>query len=134
MLLRCVRCVRCVQAAQAAHPRAEQHHRGHRRQRAGRPEGRAGAAERGGGQRPDQQTAFAAHQAIPFPLLSDAALRLTGALRLPTFRAGGAERLKRVTLLLDATRTVRGVLYPVPDPGGSVQDALALIDAAGSGR
>ncbi|MFJ5228835.1 winged helix-turn-helix transcriptional regulator [Kitasatospora sp. NPDC088391] len=81
-------------------------------------------------QRPDQQAAFAAHQALPFGLLSDAALQLTGALRLPTFRAGGADRLKRLTLLVDSRRTVRGVLHPVPDPGGSVQDALALIDAA----
>ncbi|WP_198520399.1 hypothetical protein [Kitasatospora sp. CB02891] len=84
---------------------------------------------------PHQQTGFAAHhQVIPFPLLSDAALRLTGALRSPpTCRAGGAERLKRLPLLIDATRAVRSVLYPVPDPGGSVQDALALIDVVGSG-
>ncbi|MGW4806662.1 winged helix-turn-helix transcriptional regulator [Kitasatospora sp. NPDC004272] len=79
-------------------------------------------------QRPDQQAAFAAHQRIPFPLLSDAALRLAGALRLPTFRAGGADRLKRLTLVVDAARTVRAVLYPVPDPGGSVAEVLALID------
>lgn len=81
-------------------------------------------------QRPDQLAAFAEHARIPFPLLSDADLRLTTSLRLPTFRAAGADRLKRLTLLLDAERTVRGVLYPVPDPAGSVADALGLLDEA----
>ncbi len=80
-------------------------------------------------QRPDQLASFGAHENIPFPLLSDAGLELAAALRLPTFRASGIDRLKRLTLLVDAARTVRGVLYPLPDPAGSVDDALALIDA-----
>ncbi|MFE6056564.1 winged helix-turn-helix transcriptional regulator [Kitasatospora sp. NPDC056446] len=84
-------------------------------------------------QRPDQLAAFAEHARIPFPLLSDADLRLTAALRLPTFRAAGVDRLKRLTLVLDATRTVRGVLYPVTDPAGSVEDTLALIDRLAAG-
>ncbi|MGX4735764.1 hypothetical protein [Kitasatospora griseola] len=92
---------------------------------------RVGDRRGGRAQHLHQCAAFAAHQNIPLPLplplLSDAALRLT------TFRAGGAERLKRLPLLIDATRTVRSVLHPVPDPGGSVQDALALIDVVGSG-
>ncbi|MFF0413025.1 winged helix-turn-helix transcriptional regulator [Kitasatospora sp. NPDC004745] len=79
-------------------------------------------------QRPDQLAAFAEHARIPFPLLSDADLQLAAALRLPTFRAAGVDRLKRLTLVLDADRTVRGVLYPVTDPAGSVEDALALLD------
>ncbi|MFE2871448.1 winged helix-turn-helix transcriptional regulator [Embleya sp. NPDC059259] len=79
-------------------------------------------------QRPDQLDSFARHANIPFPLLSDADLELAAALRLPTFRAAGVDRLKRLTLLLDDTRTIRGVLYPLPDPAGSVQDALTLID------
>jgi DNA-binding HxlR family transcriptional regulator/peroxiredoxin len=79
-------------------------------------------------QRPDQLAAFAEHARIPFPLLSDAGLELAGSLRLPTFRASGVDRLKRLTLILDATRTVRAVLYPVTDPAGSVEDALALLD------
>ncbi|MFJ9844055.1 winged helix-turn-helix transcriptional regulator [Kitasatospora sp. NPDC101155] len=79
-------------------------------------------------QRPDQLAAFAEHARIPFPLLSDAGLALAGSLRLPTFRASGVDRLKRLTLVLDATRTVRAVLYPVTDPAGSVEDALALLD------
>lgn len=79
-------------------------------------------------QRPDQLAAFAEHARIPFPLLSDAELQLAATLRLPTFRAAGVDRLKRLTLVLDATRTVRGVLYPVVDPAGSVEDALTLLD------
>ncbi len=80
-------------------------------------------------QRPDQLAAFAEHEKIDFPLLSDAALLLVAALRLPTFRAAGVDRFKRLTLIVDAERTVRAVLYPLPDPAASVDDALALIDA-----
>ncbi|MEU6281341.1 winged helix-turn-helix transcriptional regulator [Streptomyces sp. NPDC047028] len=80
-------------------------------------------------QRPDQLAAFAEHERIAFPLLSDADLRLAAALRLPTFRAAGVDRLKRLTLVLDSSRTVRGVLYPLDDPAGSVEEALALVDS-----
>jgi DNA-binding HxlR family transcriptional regulator/peroxiredoxin len=82
-------------------------------------------------QRPDQLAAFAEHERIAFPLLSDAELQLAAALRLPTFRAAGVDRLKRLTLVLDPSRTVRGVLYPLDDPAGSVDDALALVDSLG---
>ena len=78
-------------------------------------------------QRPDEQLAFAEANRIPFNLLSDADLRLTAALRLPTFRAAGVTRLKRLTLLIDRDRVVREVLYPIADPGGSVLDAMALL-------
>lgn len=91
---------------------------------------RRGASVRGvSTQSPDELRAFADHAAIGFPLLSDAGLELTAALRLPTFRVAGLERLKRLTLLIDAREVVRGVLYPVTDPAASVMDALALIDA-----
>jgi DNA-binding HxlR family transcriptional regulator/peroxiredoxin len=79
-------------------------------------------------QRPEEQAAFAAKARIPFPLLSDQDLQLAAALRLPTFRAGGSDRLKRVTLILGPSRTFRHVLYPVADPAGSVDDALAALD------
>ena len=81
-------------------------------------------------QPPDELEAFARSQDIGFPLLSEADLDLVTALRLPTFRAAGVDRLKRLTLLVDADRVVRGVLYPITDPAGSVDDALALLDAA----
>ncbi|GAA4202521.1 winged helix-turn-helix transcriptional regulator [Actinocatenispora rupis] len=99
------------------------------RDRAGEFE-RRGVSVRGvSTQRVDQLDAFAEYEGIRFPLLSDAELGLAAALRLPTFRAAGVDRLKRLTLLVDRGRTVRGVLYPVADPAGSVGDALTLLDA-----
>ncbi|MFF3066656.1 winged helix-turn-helix transcriptional regulator [Kitasatospora sp. NPDC057936] len=90
----------------------------------------AGAAVRGiSTQRPDEQRAFAEAEGLAFPLLSDLALDLTGALRLPTLRAAGTTRLKRLTLVVDRTRTVREVLYPVTDVAGSVTAALTAARA-----
>lgn len=83
-------------------------------------------------QRPDEQRAFATAERIPFPLLSDAGLHLTAALRLPTFRAGGVARIKRLTLIVGADRVIRRVLYPIADVTGSVADALAAVRAASS--
>jgi peroxiredoxin len=81
-------------------------------------------------QRPDEQAAFAAKERIRFPLVSDQDLRMAAALRLPTFRAAGADRLKRATLVVRHDREIRGVLYPISDPAGSVDDALRLLDKA----
>lgn len=78
-------------------------------------------------QRPDQLSAFAEHAGLPFPLLSDTDLTLATSLRLPTFRAAGVDRLKRLTLVVDRAREVRAVLFPVTDPAGSVDDALAVV-------
>jgi hypothetical protein len=50
------------------------------------------------------------------------------ALRLPTFRTAGVDRLKRLTLIVDRARTIRAVPYPIHDPAGSVTDALTHID------
>ncbi|QNN54682.1 winged helix-turn-helix transcriptional regulator [Nocardioides mesophilus] len=80
-------------------------------------------------QRPDQLAAFAEHTGLPFELLSDVDLELAASLRLPTFRAAGTDRLKRLTLLLDVGRVVRDVLFPITDPAGSVDDVLALVRA-----
>ena len=59
-------------------------------------------------QLPEEQAAFAADNRIQFPLVSDADLALTTALRLPTFRLQGVTRLKRLTLVVDPERVVRG--------------------------
>ncbi|MPZ84057.1 MAG: redoxin domain-containing protein [Actinophytocola sp.] len=75
-------------------------------------------------QRPDQLRAFADHAALPFPLLSDEDLNLAAALRLPTFRAAGVDRLKRLTLIIDPARTIRAVQFPITDPAGSVDESL----------
>ncbi|HET7386762.1 MAG TPA: winged helix-turn-helix transcriptional regulator [Nocardioidaceae bacterium] len=78
-------------------------------------------------QRPDQQAAYARHARLPFTLASDEQLRLATALRLPLFRAGGADRLKRCSLLLDATGVVRHIQVPISDPAGSVDEMLAAL-------
>jgi DNA-binding HxlR family transcriptional regulator/peroxiredoxin len=75
-------------------------------------------------QRTDEQQAFARAEEIPHLLLSDLDLELAAALRLPTFRAGGYERLKRVVLVIDADRTVKAVRYPVTDIADAVAWAL----------
>ncbi|MET9596967.1 winged helix-turn-helix transcriptional regulator [Streptomyces sp. NPDC006459] len=92
----------------------------------------AGATVHGvSAQRPDEQREFAEQERLRFPLLSDADLALTTALRLPTFRTAGTSRLKRLTLVIDRDRTVREVIYPIQDIEASVQAALAAVRTAG---
>ncbi len=82
-------------------------------------------------QRPDQLAAFVSHLQIPFPMISDQDLQLATALRLPTFRAAGVDRLKRLTLIIDRRgRVIFKALYPVSDPVGAIEDALAVLAAA----
>jgi DNA-binding HxlR family transcriptional regulator/peroxiredoxin len=81
-------------------------------------------------QRPEDQAAFAAKAHVRYPLLSDQELRLTAALRLPTFRAGGRDHLKRLTLLVGRDRMIRRVLYPIADPVASVGQAISLLTSA----
>ncbi|WP_328539419.1 winged helix-turn-helix transcriptional regulator [Streptomyces sp. NBC_00344] len=78
-------------------------------------------------QRPDEQRAFAEKEGLRFPLLSDADLALTAALRLPTFRTAGVSRLKRLTLVIDRDRTIRAAFYPITDIEASVRAALAAV-------
>ncbi|MEV1083619.1 winged helix-turn-helix transcriptional regulator [Streptomyces sp. NPDC050211] len=85
-------------------------------------------------QRPDEQRAFAEKERLGFPLLSDSGLALVAGLRLPTFRAAGADRLKRLTLVVDRERVVRDVQYPVTDVVGSVAAALAVVRGLGAGQ
>lgn len=95
----------------------------------------AGASVRGvSTQRPDEQREFAQAERLGQLLLSDAELTLVSALRLPTFRAAGVSRLKRLTLVVDRERVVRHVQYPVTDVAASVEEALSVVrhlDAAG---
>jgi len=60
---------------------------------------------------------------LPYPLLSDAGLRLTDALALPTFEVEGLRLIRRLTLIMRDGR-IADVVYPVfpPDRGA----ALAL--------
>ena len=51
---------------------------------------------------------------LPFALLSDAALELTRAIRLPTFTVAGMTLLKRMALVIDDGVIAQGVLSGVP--------------------
>ena len=66
---------------------------------------------------------------LPFPLLSDAALRLTDALALPTFEVDGMRLLKRLTLVIDDGAITR-VFYPVFPPDKSAVEALGWLAAS----
>jgi len=85
-------------------------------------------------QHPEQQAAFAAYAELPYLLASDQDGLAASALRLPVFRAGGADRLKRVTLLVDTAGVVRHVQAPVVDPAQSVDDVLEVVRELSSAR
>ena len=80
-------------------------------------------------QSPEDQAEFAAREAIPYPLLSDAGLALARELRLPTFEAGGLTLYKRLTFVARAGR-IEHVLYPVFPPDRNAADVLAWLAAA----
>ena len=75
-----------------------------------------------------QDTAYQREMAerlhLPFPVLSDEGLALTGALDLPTFEHAGLTLLKRQTLVIRAG-TIEHVFYPVFP---SDRDAAQVLD------
>ena len=79
-----------------------------------------------------QDTAFQREMAerlhLPFEVLSDEGLRLTRAMRLPTFEAGGMELIRRLTLVLRDGR-VEKVFYPVFPPDRSADEVIAWLRA-----
>jgi peroxiredoxin len=60
---------------------------------------------------------------LPYQVLSDADFRLTDALRLPTFEAGGMRLLKRLTLLVLGGR-IEACFYPVFPPDADADRVL----------
>jgi peroxiredoxin len=77
-------------------------------------------------QSPDYQRELAERLALPFPVLSDEALELTSALRLPTFETSGMTLLKRLTLVVDDGR-IAHVFYPVFPPDTHAAEVLAWL-------
>ena len=63
---------------------------------------------------------------LPFEVLSDADLRLVGALSLPTFEAAGARLVKRLTLVIDDGR-IEHVFYPVFPPDGHAGEVIEWL-------
>lgn len=63
---------------------------------------------------------------LRFPLLSDAELQLTRALRLPTFTVAGHTLLRRLTLVV-RDGVVEHVFYPVFPPDTHADEVLAWL-------
>ena len=63
---------------------------------------------------------------LPFPLLSDARLELTRALRLPTMQVAGLTLIKRLALVVDDGSIVK-VFYPVFPPDRNAADVHAWL-------
>jgi peroxiredoxin len=66
---------------------------------------------------------------LPFPLLSDAKMRLTMALKLPTFRVSGLTLLKRMAWVID-DGVIAHVFYPVFPPDKSADEVIAWLQSA----
>ncbi len=76
----------------------------------------------------DYQREAAARLHLPFLILSDAALRLTTALRLPVMLVEGARLLKRMALIID-DGVIAHVFYPVFPPDRNAADVLDWLRA-----
>lgn len=80
-------------------------------------------------QSPAEQREFAAREHIPFPLLSDAELRLAAALDLPTFEIAGMTLYRRLTFVAEAG-TIAKVFYPVFPPNRNAVEVLGWLREA----
>lgn len=65
---------------------------------------------------------------LPYPILSDQDLAFANALRLPRFEVDGKILLKRITLIVRATRITK-VFYPVFPPDQNATDVLSWLKA-----
>ncbi len=79
-----------------------------------------------------QETAYQREAAerlhLPFPILSDCDLKLTRALRLPTFQTSGMTLLKRLALVIRDAK-IEQVFYPVFPPDRNAEDVIAWLKA-----
>ena len=74
------------------------------------------------------QTEMASRLHLPFAVLSDEKLELTGALRLPTMEIAGLTLIKRLAMIVDDAR-ITHVFYPVFPPDRNSADVLAWLRA-----
>jgi peroxiredoxin len=77
----------------------------------------------------DYQREAAERLHLPFPVLSDAGLKLTRALRLPTFTVAGMTLLKRMVFVIDDGAMTK-VFYPVFPPDKSAQEVVDWLRGA----
>jgi peroxiredoxin len=66
---------------------------------------------------------------LPFAILSDADLRLTRALKLPTFEVAGMTLIKRMTWAID-DGVITHVFYPVFPPDKSAEEVVSWLQAS----
>jgi peroxiredoxin len=79
-------------------------------------------------QDPEYQREAVERLHLPFPLLSDERLELASALKLPTFRVGDVQLIKRLTLLVRGGR-IEDVFYPVFPPDADAERVIAWLAA-----
>ncbi|MDZ4723908.1 MAG: peroxiredoxin [candidate division Zixibacteria bacterium] len=72
------------------------------------------------------QKEFADRSKLPFELLSDNDLELTDSLELPTFYAGGARLISRLSLVVK-NGIIEKVFYPVFPPDKNAVDVLEYL-------
>jgi peroxiredoxin len=77
----------------------------------------------------EYQTEAAQRLHLPFPILSDAALKFARALNLPTFSAAGMTLLKRMALVIDHG-TITKAFYPVFPPDKNAEEVIAWLRAS----
>jgi peroxiredoxin len=77
----------------------------------------------------DYQREAAERLHLPFPILSDAALKFARALSLPTFSAAGMTLLKRMALVID-DGTITKAFYPVFPPNKNAEEVIAWLRAS----
>jgi peroxiredoxin (alkyl hydroperoxide reductase subunit C) len=77
-------------------------------------------------QDPAYQKEAAQRLHLPFPLLSDADLVLSRAMRLPTMQVAGLTLMKRLALVIDDGRITK-VFYPVFPPDRNAEEVHAWL-------
>jgi peroxiredoxin len=77
----------------------------------------------------DYQREAAQRLHLPFPILSDAALKFARALNLPTFSVAGATLLKRMALVID-NGAITKAFYPVFPPDKNAEEVIAWLRAS----
>ncbi len=74
------------------------------------------------------QTEAATRLKLPFPILSDADLKLVRAIKLPTFTVAGMTLLKRMALVID-DGIISKVFYPVFPPNKNAEEVIAWLSS-----
>jgi len=77
----------------------------------------------------DYQREAAERLKLPFPVLSDAELKLARAINLPTFTVAGMTLLKRMALVID-DGVIGKVFYPVFPPDKNAEEVVAWLQAS----